>query len=238
MSKLNKLNYIAIIPARKNSKRLIRKNLQEINGKTMFNFTLDAALNSKKINKILITTDIPKLLKKDTKKIIHIRRPKNLCQDHNSTESAIKNAVNYICKNKNFKIKNIVLLQPTSPFRDAKEIDRAIKEFEKNKLDSMFSAYRDKLTIWRDKPKLKPVSYSLKKRVRSQFTNDLIIENGAIYIFKKEGFKKYNNRLFNKLGVFFMSKPKSMEIDSKEDLKFARLINYRKIFWNHIVKWN
>ena len=72
MSKLNKLNYIAIIPARKNSKRLIRKNLQEINGKTMFNFTLDAALNSKKINKILITTDIPKLLKKDTKKIIHI----------------------------------------------------------------------------------------------------------------------------------------------------------------------
>ena len=229
MSKLNKVNYIAIIPARKNSKRL-KKNLQKIGGKTMFTFTLDAALNSKKINKILITTDIPELLKKDTKKIHHIRRPKNLCQDHNSTESAVKHAVSYICKNKKVKIKNIVLLQPTSPFRDAKEIDRAIKEFEKNKLDSMFSAYRDKLTIWRDKPKLKPISYSLKRRVRSQFTNDLVIENGAIYIFKKEGFEKYNNRLFNKIGVFFMSKPKSMEIDSKEDLKFTQLINHRKIF--------
>ena len=182
MSKLNKVNYIAIIPARKNSKRLIKKNLQKIGGKTMFTFTLDAALNSKKINKILITTDIPELLKKDTKKIHHIRRPKNLCQDHNSTESAVKHAVSYICKNKKVKIKNIVLLQPTSPFRDAKEIDRAIKEFEKNKLDSMFSAYKDKLTIWRDKPKLKPISYSLKRRVRSQFTNDLVIENGAIYM--------------------------------------------------------
>ena len=47
MSKLNKVNYIAIIPARKNSKRLIKKNLQKIGGKTMFTFTLDAALNSK-----------------------------------------------------------------------------------------------------------------------------------------------------------------------------------------------
>ena len=46
MSKLNKVNYIAIIPARKNSKRLIKKP-PKIGGKTMFTFTLDAALNSK-----------------------------------------------------------------------------------------------------------------------------------------------------------------------------------------------
>ena len=86
----------------------------------------------------------------------------------------------------------------------------------------MFSAYRDKLTIWRDKPKLKPISYSLKRRVRSQFTNDLVIENGAIYIFKKEGFEKYNNRLFNKIGVFFMSKPKSRKLTAK---KILNLLN-------------
>ena len=67
-------------------KKINKKN-SKIGGKTMFTFTLDAALNSKKINKILITTDIPELLKKDTKKIHHIRRPKNLCQDHNSTVS-------------------------------------------------------------------------------------------------------------------------------------------------------
>ena len=224
------IKYLAIIPARKNSKRLLRKNLLEINGKKMFYFTLDAALKSKKINKILITTDIAELLNRDTKKIIHIKRPKNLCQDHNSTESAVKHAINYVEKKNKIKTKNIVLLQPTSPFRDANEIDKAIHEYEKQKMDSLFSAYRDKLTIWREKPKLRPISYSLKRRVRSQFTNDLVIENGAIYIFKKEEFEKYNNRLFNKIGVYFMSKPKSVEIDSKEYLKFTQLINYRKIF--------
>lgn len=224
------IKYLAIIPARKNSKRLLRKNLLEINGKKMFYFTLDAALKSKKINKILITTDIAELLNRDTKKIIHIKRPKNLCQDHNSTESAVKHAINYVEKKNKIKTENIVLLQPTSPFRDANEIDKAIHEYEKQKIDSLFSAYRDKLTIWREKPKLRPISYSLKRRVRSQFTNDLVIENGAIYIFKKEGFEKYKNRLFNKIGVYFMSKPKSVEIDSKEDLKFTQLINYRKIF--------
>ena len=72
-----KLNYIAIIPARKNSKRLINKNLLKINGKKMFNYTLQAALNCNKIDKILISTDIPSLINKNNKKVFHIDRPKN-----------------------------------------------------------------------------------------------------------------------------------------------------------------
>ena len=225
-----KLNYIAIIPARKNSKRLINKNLLKINGKKMFNYTLQAALNCNKIDKILISTDIPSLIKKNNKKVFHINRPKNLCQDHCSTESAIKHAVNFFFKHDKREIENIILLQPTSPFRDSIEIKKAINEFEKKKLDKMFSAYKDKLTIWKKKKKLYPISYSLKRRVRSQFTNDLIIENGAIYIFKKNGFDNFNNRLFGKIGVYFMSKPKSLEIDSLDDLKFTQLVNLKKIF--------
>ena len=66
--------------------------------------------------------------------------------------------------------------------------------------------------------------------MRSQFTNDLTIENGAIYIFKKNGFDNFNNRLFGKIDVYFMSKPKSLEIDSLDDLKFTQLVNLKKIF--------
>ena len=129
-----KLNYIAIIPARKNSKRLVNKNLLKINGKKMFNYTLQAALNCNKIDKILISTDITTLIKKNNKKVFHINRPKNLCQDHCSTESAIKHAVNFFFKHDKREIKNIILLQPTSPFRDSIEIKKAINEFEKKKI--------------------------------------------------------------------------------------------------------
>lgn len=58
------INYVAIIPARKNSKRIKNKNLRKLNKKTLFDYTLDASLKSKKITKVLVTSDIKKILKK------------------------------------------------------------------------------------------------------------------------------------------------------------------------------
>ena len=82
----NHYKYIAIIPARKGSKRLKNKNITKINKKPLFNYTLDAAIKCKKIGKIIVSTKIPTLLKKNSKKIFYIKRPKYLCKDHCSTE--------------------------------------------------------------------------------------------------------------------------------------------------------
>ena len=43
------IKYLAIIPARKNSKRIKRKNLVKIKNKKMFYYTLDAAKKTKEI---------------------------------------------------------------------------------------------------------------------------------------------------------------------------------------------
>ena len=219
------IKYLAIIPARKNSKRLPNKNITKLKNKILFDYTLEAAKKSKLLSKIIITTDIEKLLKKDTNKVIYIRRPKKLSASHCSTESAVFHALNYLKNNKKIQVKNVIILQPTSPYRNDKDIDKSIKFFEQGKFNSLFSTYNDKLSIWKkNNKKYSPITYNLKKRKREQDEKPLIIENGAIYIFNYKKFFKHKVRLFEKIGCFIMNKKNSIEIDNKFDLYLAKKI--------------
>ena len=216
------MKYIAIIPAREGSKRIKNKNILKLKKKKMFDYTLEAANKCEKISKIIITTNIKKLLKKNTNKVFYIKRPSYLCKDNCSTESAIIHAMNNLKKFFNDKETSVILLQPTSPLRNAKDINRAIINFEKYKYDSLFSAYEKKFTFWEKKKKLYPINYTLTKRRRGQDMKNVIVENGAIYIFNASDFKIYKNRLFKKIGVHFMSKRNSVEIDEMQDVKLAK----------------
>ena len=215
-------NYVAIIPARKGSKSIKNKNLVKIKGKRLIDYTIDAAKKTKQISKIVISSDIRNLLKKNTKREIYMQRPKNLANDRASTESVIFHILKCL-RQKNIKPLNLILLQPTSPFRDSTDIKKSIKLFEKNKLDSLFSAFKNKILVWKDaKKKLKPINYKIKNRRRRQDSKSLIVENGAIFIFKYQKFLKSRVRLFGKIGCYLMSKKNSVEIDDKFDLKIAR----------------
>ena len=57
-------NYVAIIPARKGSKSIKNKNLVKIKGKRLIDYTINAARKTKKISKIIVSSDIKSLLKK------------------------------------------------------------------------------------------------------------------------------------------------------------------------------
>jgi|TARA_B110000259_G_scaffold550_1_gene778 CMP-N,N'-diacetyllegionaminic acid synthase len=219
------VKYLAIIPARKNSKRLKNKNIIKIKNRILFDYTLIAAKKSSMVSAIAVTTDIKFLLKKDNKRITYIKRPFELSLDHCSTESAILHCLAYLKKKKIADPENIILLQPTSPCRNRRDIDESINFFENGKFDSLFSAYEDKLSIWKNNNnKYFPTTYKLKKRKREQDTKPQIIENGAIYIFNYQKFLKHKVRLFGKIGCFFMNKKNSLEIDDKFDLNLVKKI--------------
>ena len=116
----------------------------KIKNKSLFNYTLEAAKKSKKIDNIIVSTNINKLIKTNSKKIFYIKRPNYLCKDHCSTESAISHALKVYEYSEKYKFDNIILLQPTSPFRNHIDIDNAIQTFEKFKYDSLISAIRRK----------------------------------------------------------------------------------------------
>ena len=132
---MNKI--LAFIPARGGSKGIPNKNIKLFNGKPLIEWTIDSALKSKLISKVIVSSDSQKILSISKKLGAEtVLRPKNISGDFATTESAIKHYI----KNTKESFDTIVLLSPTSPIRKINDIDNAIKEFKSKKLDSCFSA--------------------------------------------------------------------------------------------------
>lgn len=218
-------NAVCIIPLRSGSKGIKNKNIQMINYKPLCIYAIHSAYLSKVFDKIILAIDsikyekiILKYLKTlnlNLERFIFFKRSKKNSQDQSSSESVITEILD---KYSNYKY--CCLIQATSPMIVPEDIKNAFKKFVKNKYDSLFSGYMSKKFIWNiDKKKLVSLNYSYKSRPRRQNFNTNIVENGAVYFFSVKGFKKFQNRLFNKIGYFVMPENRSIEIDNKKDLK-------------------
>jgi N-acylneuraminate cytidylyltransferase len=222
---MKKNNFYIIIPARKNSKRIPNKNLIKILNSRLIEYTIHHAKLSKKKTNIFISSDDLRIKKlSDKYKVNFTLRSKKNSQDKSTTESAILETINQNKKKIIFnKNSHIVVLQCTSPIRSRKDIDKAIKHYIKNKLDSLFSGCENKNLFWgQSNKKLQPINYNIFKRKREQSMQKQFIENGSIYIFNLLKFLKYKNRLFGKIGIFLMNKITSIQIDDKEDVIICR----------------
>lgn len=216
------IDYLTVIPARKNSKRIKRKNIVLIKNKELIRYTIEQAIKSNLKKNIIVSSDDDRVIKISKEyKVDNLVRSKKLSSDKATTESVIEDIlIKKFGKNYTKFVKNIILLQPTSPLRKIKDIKDAIKLYVKGKFDSLFSAYSSKEFIWKNLKNPKSISYDYKKRLRTQNMEKLIFENGAIFIFKVKGFKKFQNRLFGKIGVYIMKKHQSADIDVPEDINY------------------
>ena len=88
---INTKRIIAIIPARKNSKRLKNKNLLKINSKPLIYWSIQAALNSKYIDKVVLSTESKEIAKIGEKLGANVPflRPKKFATDSSMTEDLI-----------------------------------------------------------------------------------------------------------------------------------------------------
>ena len=174
-------------------------------GHPLISYSIQAAKESKFINRVFVTTDgkkIAEISKRYGAEVII--RPKKLSGDKLSVEPAVEHAVDEIEKKLNFIFDNIVLLQPTSPLRSAKDIDKAISLFIKKKSDSLFSSVNLHSLFWTKKNKYIPTNYNVNKRLNRQQMHETLIENGSIYISKKKIYKNKNNRLGGKISTYTM----------------------------------
>ena len=216
---------LAFIPARGGSKGIPNKNIKLFNGKPLIEWTIESALKSKLIHKVIVSSDSKKILSlsKNFGADV-ILRPKNISGDRSTTESAI----NHCIKNLEDSFDVIVLLSPTSPIRRNEDIDNAIKQFKLKKLDSCFSASRlNDFLIWKYNKKIKKfksINYDFKNRGIRQNRELNYVENGSIYVFRRDLIKYKNNRIAGKIGMYLMNFWQSFEIDEKNDWKLLEII--------------
>ncbi len=229
---MKKKKIYSIILARGGSKGIKNKNLVKVNNKPLIFWTISQSLKSNKIDEVWVSSDSKKILSISEKlgaKII--KRPEKFSNDAASSESAWLHAIQTI---NNINIENDIIVAPqvTSPFRRKNDFDKALNQFLKKKLDSLFSGFFFETHFsWKFKNERVRPRYNLNKRPRRQKLYKNIVENGSFYIFKVKNFLKKKNRLFGKIGCYLMDKEHSFQIDEKKDLKlFENLANKKKIF--------
>lgn len=190
------MNVLGIIPARKNSKGVINKNIKLIRGKPLIYYTIREAKKSKKITDLMISSDskvIEKISKKYKLNNFKIR-PSKLATDTSTIDKTIKYELKRMEKLKKKKYDLVILLQPTSPIRKKNIIDDSLKYFLNagKKYDSLISVSKFeepnpfKVFTLKKKKLIKLINYKTKSdTMRRQDYPDVFIPNGMIYIFKR-----------------------------------------------------
>lgn len=215
---------LAIIPARGGSKGLPRKNILDLNGKPLIAWTIENSLKSRYITDTYVSSDDDEILevsKKFGSKIL--KRPDHLATDISSSEEVVNHILEEL-KQYNKVYDYIILLQPTSPLRDEKDINRAFEMlFDKNATALISVKNEDnkilKAFIDNEEGFLYGIYNNKYPFTRRQDLPKIYMSNGAIYIIKVDEFLKNQSFLTNKTIKFIMDDIKSIDIDTKEDLK-------------------
>lgn len=131
---------LAVIPARGGSRGLPRKNLRLIGGKPMIAYTIEAALASRRIDQVVVSTDDAEIAEVAARygAGVPFVRPAQLARDDTATPPVIEHAVRHV-EAAGGQVDVVVTLQPTSPFRDASAIDQAIELRERAAAESAVS---------------------------------------------------------------------------------------------------
>ncbi|TDX58905.1 cytidylyltransferase domain-containing protein [Orenia marismortui] len=214
-------NIVAIIPARGGSKGIPRKNIKLLAGKPLIAYSIEQALASKLVDRVIVSTDDEEIkeVAESYGAEVPFVRPKEFATDEAATEPVLQHAVQYLEQNQDYSIDLVVLLQATSPIRYAEDIDKSIKKLVETQADSLLSVSESHAFFWLEKINGdNQALYDYKNRPRRQdIEEQKYQENGSIYLTKKEILMAENNRLGGKIEKYIMEKLKSFEIDDLEE---------------------
>ena len=223
------MKIISIIPARGGSKGLPKKNILELAGKPLIAWTIESSLKSKYISKTIVSSDCDEILNISSKYGWEIlKRPDELARDTTPTEPVVEHILQNIKDLGNYSY--LVLLQPTSPLRDEKDIDEAISKLIQEKDATALISVKEidnkilKAFKINNNGYLEGISNNKYPFMRRQDLPKVFMPNGAIYIISINEFLK-TKRLFSDNAIsYLMNEEKSLDIDTIDD--FEKIKNY------------
>lgn len=231
--KQTNLNILAIIPARGGSKRLPGKNIKILAGKPLIAHAITAALKSKLVNRVIVSTDDPKIanVAKKYKAEVPFLRPARLATNRAETLPVLIHAVNYLEKKEKTIFDIVVLIQPTVPFVEAKDIDKAITTLLKSKTKSCVSvceiSERPEWMYCLKGSRAKPFMNLPKQSYASQFLPKVYWLNGAVYAILRDTLIK-DKKIFDNTNISAIVMPRERSYDIDEPLDFLIVQEVKK----------
>jgi len=220
-------NILAVIPARSGSKRLENKNILNFAGKPLIAWTIESALDSASISRVVVSTDDENIadIARQYGAEVPFMRPSVLASD---TATSAEVVLDLLEKVDSFDY--VMLLQPTSPLRSAEHIDNAVAVLIDRKADAVVSVSKvDHPYEWTgvlpDDGNMDGFLNNTAKNTRSQDFPLRYQLNGAIYItdvskLKQEGTFILENGTY----AYKMKADDSVDIDTLQDFVTALML--------------
>ena len=234
------IEYLCLIPARGGSQRLPGKNIKSLQGKPMIGWTIEAARAALPEAEIVVSTDCEQIknsaLTCGAK--IPFMRPQHLSTSTASSMDVILHCIDHYLAS-GVEVKNLILLQPTSPLRTASNIEEALFTYNRSGVVSVISVCEaEHSPIWQNElGKNDSMADFIKPEFQNKRSQDLPTYyrlNGAIYI-APTGQLQQHKTFFLGQGTtaYKMDAEASVDVDNALDFKLADLIMSEKIK-NHV----
>ena len=225
------MDKIAIIPARSGSKGLKDKNIIDLCGRPMMNYSIDAALQAGCFSRVIVSTDSEKYGKiaMDAGAEV-IYRGEEVSNDTATTYMVLEDLFQKIGTDFDY----FVLLQPTSPLRTSVHVKESIALFESrfNDFDFLVSMKEAE----HNKTLVNPIEEDLSlKYFNTDFANYRrqsfkdYSPNGAIFIGKPQAYLEHKHFFGEKAIGYIMNAFDSIDVDTELDYKFTALCMKEKL---------
>ena len=217
---------IAIITARGGSKRIPRKNIKIFIGQPMIKYAIDAALESKIFDTVMVSTDDEEIaqITRQYGADVPFMRSKETSNDFATTQDVLLEVVSRYKKiNKVFDI--ICCIYPCVPFLTGGTLVKAYNDFTKNDCDTLIPILRFSHPIQRalriNNNGFIEYIYPEHIKTRTQDFEPMYYEVGMFSFYKCVSLSKlYHDR---KIKYFEMKETETQDIDTEDDWHYAEL---------------
>jgi pseudaminic acid cytidylyltransferase len=220
---------IAIIPARGGSKRIPRKNIKLFHGKPIIAYSIEAALNSKCFDKVIVSTDDLEIAEvaRTYGAEVPFMRPASVSDDFATTLAVLQHAIAW-CEAQDWPLDTVCCLYATAPFVRPIDLKQGLDVLLATGLDYVFSATSFSFPIQRALALTDEGHVSMFQpehlNSRSQDLPQAYHDAGQFYWGRAEAFKLGKPIYSKSSKVILLPRVRVQDIDSQEDWEFAEVL--------------
>lgn len=227
------MSVLCTICARGGSKGVPGKNIRELLGKPLIAYTIEQALRSDLIDRVVVSTDSEEIseVAKSLGAEVPFLRPAHLANDKAPKLPVIQHAVEFYGKELGFTPDYVIDLDPTSPLRLDEDIVKCLHLISTDAAcDSVITGYRSNKNPYFNMVEISSDGYgrlskSTEKRVsRRQDAPIVYAMNASIYVWKTSSLMNQTDVVSGRVKLFEMPDERSVDIDSEVDYKLVENI--------------
>jgi len=221
---------VAVIPARGGSKAIPRKNIVMVGGRPLIAWTIEAARKARSIARVIVSTDDVEIAEvaRGWGAEVPFMRPAELARDDTPGIDPLVHAASWL-RDQGGAPEWVVLLQATSPLRDAADIDAAVELAAQRDADAVIA-----VTPMRHHPywcktltadgRLGDAIATDRPYTSRQELPPMVAIAGALYLIKTDVLLARRSFFTERTYAYVLAEERALDIDSPWDLRLFKAL--------------